>query len=122
MMHCSTRKLLSAAAWRKAVELSEIYQQAKPVQVGESPVSSDWGGAAKGPVIKYAFYGSGANWVDVTTELRRIHGENRESVLASNRLAGDPCIGNAKRLLMLYQGSQGVKLREVHEGQELPLP
>jgi RNA polymerase sigma-70 factor (ECF subfamily) len=65
--------------------------------------------------ISKAKYGAGNAWFDVTEKVTKIFEEKRE-VKSSNRLAGDPCYGSAKALVVEYS-CEGKKFNvEIREG------
>lgn len=72
--------------------------------------------------IMRASYGAGATRIDVTAKLSRLVGDGELHTKASNELAGDPCLGTVKDLVVEYQYNGQVLIRTVQENADLDLP
>lgn len=76
---------------------------------------------AKGLGIKFAIYGKRDGWVDVTEPCNAAIANNKMTIVASDKLAGDPSSGAGKFMLVSYvlDGKEGTKSCE--QGQELTI-
>ena len=76
---------------------------------------------AKGLGIKFAIYGARNGWVDVTEPCNAAIANNNMTIVASDRLAGDPIERVSKIMLVSYvlDGKEGAKSCE--QGQELTI-
>ncbi len=77
---------------------------------------------AKGLGVKLAIYGARNGWVDVTAPCNAAIANNKWTIVASDKLAGDPIERVGKVMLVSYvlDGKEGTKSCE--QGEELTIP
>jgi hypothetical protein len=73
-------------------------------------------------VIRSAKYGLGSATIDVTTQLMAMNNQGRIDVKVANLLAGDPCPGKIKELVVDYTHNGTPLLKTVKENDWLHLP
>jgi len=72
-------------------------------------------------IIK-ATYGSSNKFIDVTSKLNDEIKDNRLLIEASNKIAGDPCVGLVKKLIIRYKIDNNIYEAEYKENEMVKLP
>jgi hypothetical protein len=95
------------------------------ITVGGARVSFDSLKEAKGASglkIVSAFYGIEDKCIDVTENLKKKIMDNTLSIIANNEIAGDPIVGKAKELKVVYSIGEEIETIVASEGDILTLP